>query len=148
MTALEDQLSKLLGDDPFARALGISFVRAEEGQVTLEMTITETHMNFLGGAHGGAIFALADMAFGLASNAAGTVSIGIDTHIAYIQGCRAGDVIRAEAVELSRARRTAVYRVDVTRDAENIATFTGTVYVTGRLLEEWKAPAGATNGAA
>jgi len=138
MTGLAERAERLLGNDPFVQSLGIELAAAEAGRVVLEMTVAEGHLNFLGGAHGGLIFSFADTAFGLASNAGGVVSIGIDTHMAYIQGCRAGDRLRAEATEISRSRRTAVYRVDVSRDGETVATFTGTVYVTGRPLEEFE----------
>ena len=39
------------------------------------MTIDARHLNFNGGGHGGAIFALADSAFGLASNSHGPVAV-------------------------------------------------------------------------
>ena len=59
-------------------------------------------------------------------------SVGIDAHMAYVRGVETGDVIRARADEISRSRRTAVYRVEVTRAEEAVATFTGTVHVTDR----------------
>ena len=56
--------------------------------------------------------------------------------MAYIRGCQVGDRIRAEAREVSRSRRTAIYRVDLFRDGDVVATFTGTVYITRRNLED------------
>ena len=47
------------------------------------MTVDARHLNFNGGCHGGAIFALADSAFGLASNSHGPVAVGIDAHITF-----------------------------------------------------------------
>ncbi len=47
-----------------------------------------------------------------------------------------GDTLTATAVEVSRARRIAVYRVDVQRgDGALLSSFTGTVYVTTRPTE-------------
>ncbi|MEK9723856.1 MAG: hotdog fold thioesterase [Rhodospirillaceae bacterium] len=128
--------ARLHGGDPFLALLGIELAGIVDGRLALEMTVRADHLNFLGGAHGGVLFALADSAFGMAANAKGTVSVGIDTHMAYVQGCREGDRLRAEAEEVSRSRRTAVYRVDVTRGGEPVATFTGTVYLTERALPD------------
>ncbi len=135
MITVQDRAGRLHESDPFVQSLGIELVSAGEKRVVLEMTVADIHVNFLGGAHGGVLFSLADTAFGLAANAGGTMCMGIDTHMAYIQGCRAGDRLRAEAEEISRSRKTAVYRVELTRDAETVATFTGTVYVTDRAID-------------
>ncbi len=127
-------LSALLAADPVAAGLGIRFVEGEVGRVVLEMTISDAQCNFLGGGHGGVVFTFADMAFGLASNARGIIAVGIDAHIAYARGVAPGDCLRATATEISRTNRLGVYRVDVERGDEHIATFTGTVFVTGRAL--------------
>jgi LAO/AO transport system kinase len=118
--------------DPFVRSLGISCVEAGAGTATVAMTVDVQHLNFNGTCHGGAIFTLADTAFGLASNSHGKVAAGIDAHITYQQAARAGDRLQAHAVEVSRSRKLAIYRIDVTRaDGAVISSFTGTVYVTG-----------------
>ena len=58
--------------------------------------------------------------------------------MAYLSGVREADVIEAQASEISRTRRKAVYRIDVTRPADGtaIAAFTGTVYVTEQALKD------------
>jgi len=118
--------------DPFVRSLGISCTEAGPGTATVAMTVGAQHLNFNGTCHGGAIFTLADTAFGLASNSHGKVAAGIDAHITYQQAARAGDRLKAHAAEVSRSRKLAVYRIDVTRaDGLAISSFTGTVYVTG-----------------
>lgn len=44
-------------------------------------------------------------------------------------------MLTATAVEVSRSRKVAVYRMDVTRaDATLVASLTGTVYLTGKAL--------------
>lgn len=102
----------------------------------LAMTVGPDHLNFNGTGHGGAIFSLADSAFGLASNSRGAVAAGIDAHIAYHAAAREGDRLVARAIEISRSTRVAVYRVDVLRaDHEIIASFSGTVYLSGRVHE-------------
>ena len=99
------------------------------------MTVDARHLNFNGGCHGGAIFSLADSAFGLASNSHGPVAAGIDAHITFQAAVGAGDMLVARATEVQRSRRIGVYRIDVVREDVNgeapVSSFTGTVYVKG-----------------
>jgi len=119
--------------DRFAAHLGIELIEAAPGRVTLGMTVDETHLNFNDTCHGGAIFSLADAAFGLASNSHGPIAAGIDAHMVYSAAARKGDVLTARAWQITDTPRLASYRVDVTReDGTVIAAFTGTVYVTRR----------------
>jgi len=136
MSEVQERVAGLIERDAFVQSLGITLVDAREGRVTIAMDVTAGHINFHGGCHGGVIFAFADTAFGLASNSGGTVSIGIDTHTAFIRGVREGDLLTATAEEISRSRKVGVYRVDVSRDGETVSTFTGTVHVTGRSVDE------------
>ena len=124
--------TELFERDPFANSLGIKIIEVEAGHAVLEMAITESHLNFLGAAHGGALFALADMAFGVASNTEDTVRVGVDAHMAYIEKVELADRLSAHAYKVSENRRTAVYRVDIKRDQDDIASFTGTVCITNR----------------
>jgi len=130
------QLTELLARDSFAKGLGISLVEAGTGSSTVTMEVKADHLNFMGWAHGGVIFSLADTAFGLASNSHDKASVGIDANVAYLSGVREGDLIEARASEISRTRRKAVYRIDVHRPSDDtaIAAFTGTVYVTEQPL--------------
>jgi LAO/AO transport system ATPase/phenylacetic acid degradation protein PaaD len=127
------QVERLFSEDAFVQLLGIRLVAAGEGTATVALTLTPDHINFNGTCHGGVTFALADTAFGLASNSHGTVAAGIDAHITYQNPSIAGDTLIAHAIEVSRSQRLAVYRVDVKRqDGKPLSSFTGTVYVTGR----------------
>jgi acyl-CoA thioesterase len=131
-----DRVLRLAARDPFVMGLGIRCVDAGPGRAVVAMAITGAHLNFNGTCHGGVIFSLADTAFGLASNSHGMIAAGIDAHITYHVAAQAGDALTATAVEVSRARRIAVYRVDVTRaDGTLISSFTGTVYLTTRANE-------------
>ena len=105
-------------------------VDAGPGHATVALDVGAAHINFNGKCHGGAIFTLADTAFGLASNSHGVIAVGIDAHITYHVAAQAGDTLTATAVEVSRTRRIAVYRIEVKRsDGTLVAGFTGTVYV-------------------
>jgi LAO/AO transport system ATPase/phenylacetic acid degradation protein PaaD len=126
-------VKRMMAADPFVRSLGIECCDAGVGSVTLGLTLGPQHINFNGTCHGGIVFTMADSAFGLAANAYGKIAAGIDAHITYQKAARAGDRLLARSVEVSRSRKLAVYRVDVSRaaDGEMISSFTGTVYLTG-----------------
>jgi acyl-CoA thioesterase len=131
-TEAVERIARLAARDPFIALLGLRVVDAGAGRAGVALALTEAHLNFNGSCHGGVIFALADTAFGLASNSRGLVAAGIDAHIAYHVAAMRGDTLTATAREVSRTRKLAVYRVDVARgDGTPIASFTGTVYLTG-----------------
>ncbi len=122
---------RLAERDPFVRLLGIHCIQAGKASASVSLVLTQQHLNFNGSCHGGVIFSLADTAFGLASNSYGKIAAGIDAHVTYQSAAGLGDRLVASAVEVSRSRKLAVYRVDVKRaDDEVIASFTGTVYIT------------------
>jgi len=124
---------RLQAADAFMSLCNVALVAVGEGHATLRMGVDRSHLNFHGACHGGALFALADGAFGLASNSHGVFAAGIDAHIAYHVAAREGDVLLARATEIARGRRVATYRVDVEReDGARIASFTGTVYRSDR----------------
>lgn len=127
------ELERLLDRDPFVRLLGAVIEHAEVGRVRLSLLLRDEHMNFNGSAHGGVLFSLADTAFGLASNAHGVIAVGIHADMAYSLPGSSGDVLIAEAEEISCSRRVGIYRVTVRRNnGDVIAVFTGTVYRTDK----------------
>jgi LAO/AO transport system kinase len=128
------RLAALAARDGFCATLGIAVLGGGPGRAEVTMSIDGRHMNFNGGGHGGAIFSLADAAFGLASNSHGPVAAGIDAHITFQAGVALGDRLVARASEVHRNRRLAVYRVDVVRlepgvPETAVSSFTGTVYI-------------------
>ncbi|MFS8085299.1 MAG: hotdog fold thioesterase, partial [Acidobacteriota bacterium] len=131
--AVGDAVRQLAERDPYVRRNEIEMLEAGSGTATVRMRVGAQHLNFNGNCHGGAIFTLADTAFGLASNSHGVIAAGINAHITYQQAVREGDVLTACATELSRTPKLAVYRVDVTgSDGTAVSSFTGSVYVTTR----------------
>ncbi|HEX4883600.1 MAG TPA: methylmalonyl Co-A mutase-associated GTPase MeaB [Casimicrobiaceae bacterium] len=127
-----DVVQGLAARDAFLRHCGFTLVDAGPGRADVAMTVRAEHLNFNGTCHGGAVFALADSAFGLASNSHGSVAAGIEAHVSFHLAAHAGDRLVARASEVSRTPRLATYRIEVLRGADRIASFTGTVYVTRR----------------
>lgn len=128
------RLHALATRDGLCATLGITVLAGGPGRAEVAMTVDARHLNFNGGCHGGAVFALADSAFGLASNSHGPLASGIDAHITFQAGVRAGQRLVARAAEASRSRRIAVYRIDVVRPEPGggetaVSSFTGTVSI-------------------
>ena len=132
-SAEAERIARLAARDPLMRVLGIECVGGGSGRAAVRLPVRDDHLNFNGTCHGGVTFALADSAFGLASNSHGVIAAAIDAHITYQVAVRAGDTLTASAIEVSWSRKLGVYRIDVTRqDGAIVSTFTGTVYVTER----------------
>lgn len=87
----------------------------EPGWARCSMALTPEHMNPLGVPMGGAIFTLADFAFGVASNFGRDVFVSSSAEIHFLASSR-GSVLYAEAKEIRSGRKTCLFSVDVTDD--------------------------------
>ncbi len=120
--------SYINANDCLARHLGIKIIAVGPGTATARMTLAEIHANSLGMAHGGTLFALADLAFAAASNSYGNVALGVQADIHFHRPVSSG-VLTAVARELSKGGRLASYLVEVRDETDNlVATFQGLVY--------------------
>lgn len=111
--------------DPFSGHLGIEILEVGEGYAVAEMPLDARHRNGMGNAHGGAVFALADMAFAAVSNAGGLYCVNAQTSIAYLNPGRIGP-LRGEARQLRAGRHLSAYEVRVT-DADGTLVAAATV---------------------
>ncbi len=94
-------------------------------------------MNFNNRCHGGALFALGDMALGLACNSYGKIATLVDGQLSISTAVEDGEWLVAHAYEVSRSRKIGSYQVKITRarDGEHIAMLHGTVYVLDKSVE-------------
>ncbi len=123
-------VKEMLATDPFAMGLGVELISVDDDSITIAMEVEDRHTNFLGVGHGGAVFSLADVAFSLASNAAGDRAVAIDTHMVLSAATHPGDRLTAVVDELTRGRTLGTYHVTITRpDGRTAAIFTGTVFI-------------------
>jgi acyl-CoA thioesterase len=114
--------------DRFAAHNGIEILDIAPGRARVRMQVAEHHLNGLDMVHGGAVFSLADLAFAAASNSHGSAAMGVNASIAYVKAA-GGDMLYAEAEEVSRSRRLATYEIRVTdTSGQLVALFQGTVY--------------------
>jgi len=121
-------IRKFFQNDRFAKHSGIELLEIAEGRAKARMPIRDCHRNSVNTVHGGAIFTLADLVFAAASNSHGTVAVAINASIWYVKAATEG-VLYAEAREVSRNPKLAVYAIEVTDDAGDlVAQFEGMVY--------------------
>lgn len=123
-------------NDIFARELGIEVVEMREGYGVATMPLEQRQRNGMGHAHGGAIFALMDMAFAAASHATGTYCVNAQSSISYLESGRVGP-LRGEARMIRVGRRMGTYEVRIT-DADGTLVAAGMVtgYNTGKSLPD------------
>jgi len=114
--------------DRLCKCLGIEVTDIGHGTASTRMVIEDKHMNGADVVQGGAIFTLADLAFGAACNSHGTLALGVNMSIAYTKPGISGS-LTAHAHETAAAGPLSTYVVEVKDDAgETIATFQGTAY--------------------
>ena len=108
-----DAIIKRVREEPYAKKLGIELIELDEGYSKVKMTFKEDMENIFGMVHGGAIFSLIDEAFETAANTHGTVAVALSMNITYIKPVSAGDVLYAEAKEMSLSGRIGTYVINV-----------------------------------
>jgi acyl-CoA thioesterase len=132
-----DALARRVADALHAREgtssmWGLVIEDAREGYALVRMKVRDDMLNGHRTAHGGMIFALADTAFAYACNSRNENTTAQHASIAFLAPAEAGDVLVAEATELSRAGRSGVYAISVKAgDGRVIAEFTGLSRTTG-----------------
>lgn len=99
--------------NPFARDLGIEVAEVGNGFARCRLHVRERHLNPFGTANAGAIFSLAETAFGVAANAAGNVALAVNLSISYLAPAGPGE-LAAEAREIAAGGPLASYAVLVT----------------------------------
>jgi len=116
-------------DDRASKALGMEVLAIGPGSATLRMTVREDMLNGHDICHGGLVTTLADSAFAFACNAYNEVTVASGFDVNLVTAARLGDLLTAEARELSKAGRTGVYDIDVRNQrGERVAAFRGRSY--------------------
>lgn len=113
-------LREQIKNEPFANHMGITLRDIGQGYAVMEAKFSEKMKNFNGLIHGGAIFALIDEAFAVASNSHGTIALALNINITFIKPPKADCLLIAEAKEESGSNDTATYHIEVReKDANN-----------------------------
>jgi acyl-CoA thioesterase len=117
---IQEALIKQAAKEPFAQKFGLQLIDLQEGYAKVGMTFTEDMENIFGMAHGGALFALIDESFEIASNSHGTMAVALNMNINYIASPAKGSYLTAEAKEFNRTKKTATYDIRVTDNKNNL----------------------------
>lgn len=129
-------VSKMYENDFFSQWLGIQILESEKGACKLQMEVRKEMCNGFGIIHGGITFSLADSALAFASNAHGRLSVALECSISYPNAVKVGDVLIAEAIEVSLTNKIGIYNIPVTnQNNEVVGVFKGSVY---RTSKEWE----------
>ena len=125
---ISDGLRGFFSKDRFAEHVGIELLSAEGGRAKARLRLKDHHYNGIGLIQGGVIFTLADLAFAAAVHSRGRIAVAVHCSISYLKAAT-GDLLQAEAEEVSCGPKLAVYIIRITdASGEVIALFEGTAY--------------------
>jgi len=116
---------RVFNESEFARLLGMVITEARDGYARVAMDCAGK-ANPGGVAHGGAIFSLADQAFGIAANCAGVHRVAVSVSILYL--IPATGTLAAVAERVQDNGITDTYRVMVYAGDRPVAEFTGVAF--------------------
>ena len=111
---------KRVGQEPYARKLGMRLVELEQGRAVVEMEAREDTTNIFGMIHGGAIFSLIDEAFQASCNSHGTIAVALNVTITYHQPPDIKSTLWAESREIHRSQKTASYEISVKDEKDTL----------------------------
>lgn len=123
----------LFRDNPYSAGLDIHLVEAERGRALLVMDVAPDRMNAHGSCHGGAVWTLADMAFGAAGFYDGTI-LTVGSDLTFIRPASAGTRLWAAAREITRKGKTGVFHLRLATDPDDDDTIVAVGQFTGRWL--------------
>ncbi len=109
----------------FARLLGLHIIEARDGYARVEMDCAGK-LNPHGIAHGGAIFSLADHAFGIASNCGDNHYTAVSVSIQYLLPAKGRLAAVAERIAVNET--CDIFRVMVYEGDRTVAVFDGVAF--------------------
>lgn len=114
--------------DAFCSHMGIEIVEVMKGRATAHMQVGPQHLNCFGIVHAGALFSLADAAFGAAANSHGPQSLAVNVTAAFVKPGLEGR-LTATAHEVAPGNKLSTYAIEIADAAGKIiAAFQGTAY--------------------
>ncbi len=106
--------------EPYVKLFDMKVLELKQGYSKVQMKAKKDHLNLHLTTHGGAVFSLVDVAFGSAANSYGNIAVALNIDINYIRPSKPGDILTAEAIEVSRGRTVATYNVLVRNGQDKI----------------------------
>jgi acyl-CoA thioesterase len=132
---LREWIENVFTQDPFSLRLGIELVEVVRGRSLLRMPVGGPCMNVHGGCHGGAIWTLADLAFGIAGAYDGPI-ITIGSDLTFFRPAGPGTCLYATGREVTRKGKTGAFQVIVATDIADADSVVATGHFTGRWVRK------------
>ena len=104
----------LWATDRASQNMGMRVQAIGPGRCTMTMTVREDMLNGFDICHGGFITTLADSAFAFACNSRNVVTVAAGLTVDFLAPVKRGEVLTADAVEVSLRGRSGVYDIVVT----------------------------------
>lgn len=124
---MDQVVNPMFNNDVLMQQLGAHLVSFAEHTATVELKITEQHLQGHQTCNGAVIFALCDAAFAIACNTGEHPAVGQHCSINYLKAGMLGDVLTATAEHKTTSGRTGIYDITVTNQKQQIvAEFRGT----------------------
>lgn len=112
-----EKVKAFFKDDKFAADMGIEILQADPEESICAFSVTPAHFNANGTVQGGAIFTLADFAFAVAANCGDSRTVSGAANITFVKPGM-GERLYAKAKKVSAGKRTCLYSVRVTNEAD------------------------------
>ena len=113
----KEQIKEMIAGNVFPNVSGVEVIEDEEGNYLTRVTLTPSHKNPYGSAHGGLIYTMADAAAGFASCTVAEMPVTLHSDFHFIKNVKEG-VITAKAEVLQKGGRIVLLRVRVTSDSD------------------------------
>jgi acyl-CoA thioesterase len=112
MDSLQDRVARV----PFLRALDIRLLEVGDAHAVMEVEVTETHLNYMKGVHGGLVATLIDAVcfYPRPLIPSGRVVTTTSLNVTYVRPAKLGDKLVARSELLHLGRRTASVAARIT----------------------------------
>lgn len=117
---LARRVAALFAADTFSAALDIRLEAIRPGQSVVSMEVTPAKMNCHGSAHGGAVWTLADMAFGSAGYYDGPI-LTTESNLSFLRPTPGGCRLYARATQVTRRGKSGVFHIVMGADLDDKA---------------------------
>ena len=116
-----EKLKKLNNRSEFNKYNGIVVTQADGGTAVVEIVLCPNSMNPCGSAHGGLIFAMCDVAAGVAASDVGGPCVTQSGNIYFLRPA-AGTKLRAVGTVIKRGKTVSVVETKVFSDADELVS--------------------------
>jgi acyl-CoA thioesterase len=121
----------------FHKYIDLHIVTASPGEIILETTINEAHLNPQKIAHGGITYSLADIVMGMSVSSLNRTCVTMEANINYIKPGAEGQILRGYGKVITLNRKIIISCCEIKNDSgELIAIARGTYYDKGPMIEE------------